>query len=329
MNARLKTNVVFLSATIVIAWAATGAAPAQQRLVDIGRIIAAAPRDAMPRDIRPRLAELRVRITQAAGDPDLSPADLDNLRHLVDTFPRPGHVLLLQREAERIVVEAGGRDLTRASVNVQEQLALISRELETQAAQAELLRVIGAFFERREANAPDWSQLRRGDLLFVRHVSQPIQAFLWAMRFSHCGNYDGDGWVYEAVLGQGVVRRRLDEWKTFEGTIALARNTTSSGSEVERALDRAKSQYGADGRTPYNLWFLDKETEERLYCSQLSWKIHKSARIDLDSNDGRYLLWMSAKWGSWITRFVGVPAVAPDEVALSPHVRIYSEGPAP
>jgi hypothetical protein len=313
---------------VVLAGTATGATPAQQRTVDIERVIAASPRYEQPREVNDRLGELRGRVFAAAWDADVSPPELDSLRELVAAVPRPDHVLLLQHEAERIVVEAGGRDLKRASVEVQEQLALISRELETHAAQAELLRVIEAFFEPREAGGPDWSQLRRGDLLFIRHVNQPIQAFLWAMRFSHCGNYDGDGWVYEAVIGQGVIRRRLDEWKTFEGTIALARNTTSPASEIERALDRAKGQYGSDGRTPYNLWFLDKETEDRLYCSQLSWKIHKAARIDLDSNDGRYLLWMSAKWGSWITRFVGVPAVAPDEVALSPHVRVYSEGPA-
>jgi hypothetical protein len=88
------------------------------------------------------------------------------------------------------------------------------------------------------------------------------------------------------------------------------------------SLEAAKARYGIDGRTPYNYRLFDKHRDDRLYCSQLVWKVYQGAEIDLDSNDPHYAVMMalraaiypflSAQDGAVIARL----AVAPDEIAL-------------
>ena len=166
--------------------------------------------------------------------------------------------------------------------------------------------------------------LKRGDILARYSLYGTI--FPWAMYYEHTGNFDGNGKVYESNLLDGVNLRPLTEWTRCCQAVGLARNKRVSTSRMESAMNAAKDKYGYDGRTPYNWWnFPNKWMDDALYCSQLTWKINKSTGYDLDSNHWQYRLYMALKWSPavWL---ITDPAVAPDEVMLSPHVEIKWRG---
>jgi cell wall-associated NlpC family hydrolase len=169
-----------------------------------------------------------------------------------------------------------------------------------------------------------FSQLKRGDIMLVRSGLITWSMFLYAMWYSHAGNYDGNGLVYESNA-DGVRLRPLANWQVSGQYIGLARSKKSSAASVASAMDWAKNKYKTDGSTPYNYFYPDKTTDARLYCSQLTWKIHKHLGVDLDSNNWKYLLYVSALWGA-VGTAVAIPAVAPDEVSLSGNISIYAKG---
>jgi uncharacterized protein YycO len=168
----------------------------------------------------------------------------------------------------------------------------------------------------------DWRKLKRGDIMLV--FGNDWRAWIYAMKYSHAGNYDGSQRVYESNPSDGVRLKPLSNWQRPNIYIGLGRNNKKSESQVRGALDWAKGKYG-DGRTPYNYVYPDKWTDSRLYCSQLVWKIHKYLGVDLDSNNWGYFVWAAARFGAWILGVIG-PGVAPDEIGLSPSVAIYAEG---
>jgi len=173
-----------------------------------------------------------------------------------------------------------------------------------------------------------WSNLRRGNIMF-QNSGDKVAGFAYALEFNHAGTYDGNNLVYESNPNDGVNMRRLANWQANNLYIGLGRNNQKSEADVTRALDWAKSYYGTNGRTRYNWWFPDKWTDKSLYCSQLVWKIHGRAGSDLDSNDWGYFVWFVARWsrinGILASAFV-VSMVAPDEIARSSRVSVYSKG---
>lgn len=171
-----------------------------------------------------------------------------------------------------------------------------------------------------------FAELRRGDILARR--SWFGFAFPWAMLYEHTGNYDGGDLVYESNLfgpAEGVNLRPISQWQSPGQFVGHARNKRVTAGTMASAVEWAKTKYGTNGRTPYNLLFIDKWTDGALYCSQLTWKINKHIGYDLDSNHWQYLLAMAIRWGQWVLAII-IPAVAPDEVMLSPHVNILSRG---
>ena len=170
-----------------------------------------------------------------------------------------------------------------------------------------------------------WGDLRRGHIMLVRSGLWDWFMFIYAMWYSHAGNYDGNSLVYESNT-DGVRLKPLSKWQQPGQYIGLGYDNQRSEADVQGALNWAEGFYGTDGRTPYNYFYPDKWTDSRLYCSQLTWKIHNHLGVNLDSNAWQYQLWIAARWGWWAVYAVSLPAVAPDEVGLDGDVTMYSTG---
>lgn len=170
---------------------------------------------------------------------------------------------------------------------------------------------------------PDFSQLQRGDILLIRGGDIYLNWF-YAQHYSHAGIYDGNGMVYESNP-DGVRLKPLAKWQEPGRQVALGRIDNLPVDAVLAALEWAKQTYRADGSTHYNHDIPDKWVEDKLYCSQLVWKIIEHAGVDLDSNDIWYLAWIATRLGPIGPEFA-LPAVLPDEVALSDHLQIYASG---
>ena len=126
----------------------------------------------------------------------------------------------------------------------------------------------------------------------------------------------------------GVDRRSISKFIRNDHRIRYGQLANSSGrSHVRAALSRAQFSYGTGCSTPYNYNFIDKWTTSRMYCSQLVWRTYKDIgdySVNLDSNHWRYLLWLKLRYGAAVAA-AGVPAVAPDEIALDGDLDDYYE----
>lgn len=165
--------------------------------------------------------------------------------------------------------------------------------------------------------AAPWGVLLVGD---VMHINNKKFFNAYALYYSHSGTYNGNNTVYESN-SDGVRLRPLSSWQQGQ-PVALGYTRNRSYSEVSAALNWAKNKYGTDGRTPYNWNFLNKSTDSALYCSQLVWKIHQHMGVNVDSNDWRYVAFLTALYGPVGTTFA-YAAVAPDEVFLSDQIIYY------
>jgi len=177
---------------------------------------------------------------------------------------------------------------------------------------------------------PAFEQLQRGDVMLLR--SKGSFWFPWTVYYSHAGTYDGNNMVYES-LGDGVQLGPLQHWKERGTGVGLGRSNKSSPAQVVAALQQAQSRYGTNKKTPYNFFFPNKVRDDRIYCSQLTWKIHQFLGVDLDSNDWRWFAQVGLKnlyaGGPAIAVLIPTvlrPAVAPDELFYSPNVSWYSQG---
>jgi hypothetical protein len=169
-----------------------------------------------------------------------------------------------------------------------------------------------------------WGSLKRGHIMLVRSGFVPWTTFVYAMQYTHAGNYDGTNQVYESN-SDGVRLKPLSNWQQKNNYVALGFNNKRNTAQVESSLNWAKGKYGTNATTPYNYNFADKTTDSKLYCSQLTWKIHKNIGVDVDSNHVSYLTYVTSKWGS-PGLVIATVAVAPDEIALSKDVTLYSSG---
>lgn len=174
-----------------------------------------------------------------------------------------------------------------------------------------------------DASGPDFSGLKRGHIMLVRGGDIYLN-WIYAQHYSHAGMYDGNGLVYESNP-DGVRLKPLADWQEPGHLVGLGYNNKLSDQQVQAALDWAKQTYSTDGSTHYNHDIPDKWTEDKLYCSQLVWRINQHAGVDLDSNDFWYLAWISTRLGPAGLE-LALPAVLPDELAYSDHVTIYSAG---
>ena len=166
---------------------------------------------------------------------------------------------------------------------------------------------------------------RRGDIMFVDFPGVVHVSWLWAKSWAHVGMYDGRSMVYDSDIGagcNGVDRRDITKFIKNRHRIQYMQLANSAGrSRVSGALSRAISTYGLNCRTPYNYNFVNKNTNSRMYCSQLVWKTYKDIgsgySVNLDSNNPVYLAWLAIRYSPITARRIGIPAVAPDEIAMA------------
>jgi hypothetical protein len=257
------------------------------------------------------------------------------IERLVDLMGYREETLLLQQEAKQLNQQLLANPDPATADRLLSRLRMIGQQI---AQDPNARRILPALTENRlqrlfsTGNARSarrmlvsFDGLRRGDIMLVRSGDNSVSKFLWAMWYSHAGTYDGNQLVLEANP-DGVRLKPLENWRQPGSQVALGRDWRVPAAQVLLALDWAKDRYRTDGSTAYNYWFPNKSTDERLYCSQLVWKIHQHLGVNLDSNNSTYLLWLAARWGKWVLDSVAVPAVAPDEIRLSPMVEFYSEG---
>jgi len=194
---------------------------------------------------------------------------------------------------------------------------------------------------------PDYDSMKTGDILFGRSSGVPPH-LPYVIDFTHAGNYQGNSFVYEAVA-DGVILRPLSVWKTDYGRVALARSNRKTVSEITDALGWAIIRYGTASMSGYN-WSVfvphDKKTEDIcikppfqkrcLYCSQLTWKIHDHAGVNVDSNNAKYITLAALKYLGYggimsvasVSYLMGIiiPGVMPDEIYRDKSISVYSDG---
>lgn len=226
---------------------------------------------------------------------------------------------MLMAEIEAEVAGAGERPTEHAPSAHRLYLPMITSSTNTE----EITTTQAAATEQINA-APDYTRLTRGDIMFIRGSSN-LAPMLYSVIFGHTGNYDGGDLVYEAN-DDGVRLKPISGWQDATSAfVGFGYNNDVSSSQVSTALDQAKTQYGTDGRTPYNWNFVDRYTEDRLYCSQLTWRIHRRLGYNLDSNDWIIRSILRTRYGAWFDLVV-LPAILPDEIWKSPYVTLYLAG---
>lgn len=253
------------------------------------------------------------------------------LNAFVSKLPISEKTKKLQNQAGDLVKQLASASPQEAE-KINQQLLTISAQIAgdpvlkqvNQSFQEEYVRkgVIPASFTNASPNAASFGSLKVGDILARR--SGWLVLWPWAMVYEHTGNYYGNNLVFESNA-DGVRTKALSTWKTGGQYVGLARNNKATSARMASAVTWAANKYGTNGRTSYNYNFLDKGTDSRLYCSQLSWKISQNAGVNVDSNSAWYISWVLARFGPVVSAGI-IPAVAPDEVMLSSNVTVYSTG---
>lgn len=170
---------------------------------------------------------------------------------------------------------------------------------------------------------PNFNALKRGHILLANGGGS-FTNFAYVMNYSHAGPYDGGGYVYESN-SDGVRLKSITKWQEKNKYVALGYDNMLNSYDQAWVLDRGKAKYKTDGSTSYNINFANKWSDSSVYCSQLVWKMNMFKNIDLDSNALVYQAYIWLKCGI-NGNLMAIPAVAPDEVALSSYLTIYSKG---
>lgn len=298
----------------------------------IRSLISRLPYSDRTRSLQTKAADLQAQLNVAKNDTEIQSivAELEQLENQLLEDP---NYAITMRTMNTLFVERGiGRPTINAMSN-QVFLPVISSSLSSdQQANASTENSLDKTKIETPINSssiqagPNYGFLQMGDMLFIRASfwSNWLSRFVYCMNYCHAGTYEGYNSVYESNF-DGVRIKPLQNWKQRGAYVALAWNRWTTYAQDRASLAWAESKWGWTGSTPYNYNFADKWTDNALYCSQLVWKIHQHSGYDLDSNNWGYLTYIYARWGL-VGYVIGYQAVAPDEVALSSNVYIYSQG---
>jgi hypothetical protein len=278
---------------------------------------------------------LAAEVSKVAASQDKAAA----IQDMVSRLPYSAKTRALQKEAEQLQRKLMETKDEKAAQEIMAQLRDLSHQMMADPNYAKTINGLTRLFAPKNRNVDrsgkegavaiesvNWGSLWRGDVMLVRDEEGKLgkfTTFLYGMWYTHAGNYDGNSLVYESN-SDGVRLKPLSKWQVPGQYIALGYDNKRSAAQAQTALDWAKNKYGTDGRTPYNYWYPDKNTDSRLYCSQLTWKIHNYLGVNMDSNHWQYQNWIAARWSWLIVWTVTDPAVAPDEVGLDSDLTIYS-----
>jgi hypothetical protein len=137
------------------------------------------------------------------------------------------------------------------------------------------------FTFRTSANAvsDDFSKLQDGDIVFQISEFGQGKAIQLAThsKYTHCGivfKENGNYMVYEAV--QPVKKTPLKEW-ILNGTdnYYIARRLKKSETLTPDIISKMKQKYQQFHGKNYDLYF--GWSDEKIYCSELVWKLYKDA----------------------------------------------------
>jgi len=105
----------------------------------------------------------------------------------------------------------------------------------------------------------------------------------------------GTPWVIEAMLGEGVVRRRYADWLEARRDYIVWHGRLEGFSKKERSKLASESLKYL--RRPYNFWNLDLADDANFYCSKLVWLCaFRTFGVALDGNmTTKRTFWFSPK----------------------------------
>ena len=126
----------------------------------------------------------------------------------------------------------------------------------------------------------DRNELREGDLIFQTSLSRQSRAIQLATKskYSHCGLIYKDGkeyYVFEAV--QPIKRTPLDKWiaRGKDGKYVIKRLKNADQVLTPATLAKMKQIGDAFNGKNYDLTF--EWSDDKIYCSELIWKIYQRA----------------------------------------------------
>lgn len=126
----------------------------------------------------------------------------------------------------------------------------------------------------------DKDQIRNGDIIFQTSLSQQSKAIQLATnsKYSHCGIIyidNGNLYVFEAV--QPVKTTPLDKWiaRGENGHYVIKRLKNADEILTSDVLIKMKQEADKLKGKNYDLTF--EWSDDRIYCSELIWKIYKRA----------------------------------------------------
>lgn len=118
-----------------------------------------------------------------------------------------------------------------------------------------------------------------GDIIFQTSESKQCEAVRIATnsKFSHCGiiyNINGNWFVFEAV--QPVKLTPVEEWiQHGKGNKYVVKRLKNDGVLNQQVLQKMKEYSQQFDGKEYDAYF--EWTDDRIYCSELVWKIYKNA----------------------------------------------------
>jgi len=126
----------------------------------------------------------------------------------------------------------------------------------------------------------DRNELREGDLIFQTSLSRQSRAIQLATKskYSHCGLIYKDGkeyYVFEAV--QPIKRTPLEKWiaRGKDGKYVIKRLKNADQVLTPATLAKMKQIGDAFNGKNYDLTF--EWSDDKIYCSELIWKIYQRA----------------------------------------------------
>lgn len=126
----------------------------------------------------------------------------------------------------------------------------------------------------------DNDEIKNGDLIFQTSLSGQSKAIQLATnsKYSHCGivyNDNGQFYVFEAI--QPVTTTPLDKWiaRGKDGHYVIKRLKNADQVLTAETLQKMKKEGDKFKGKNYDLTF--EWSDEKIYCSELIWKIYKRA----------------------------------------------------
>lgn len=179
-----------------------------------------------------------------------------------------------------------------------------------------------------DRNLTDYD-LKTGDIVFQATGGEQCKAVSEATssRFTHCGvvfEQGGKLMVIEAVQPVSITPLEAFIARSSPGTFHARRlKQAPDSAKIEHAREWAYLTVGKD----YDLGF--QWSDEKLYCSELVWKLYREAGVtlcdprpfrDYALEGPRMTSVIQQRYGSLAELPLDEPAVAPSDLAKSPHL---------